>query len=98
MISWESDEVKQFELRPLDDAPLPVFTAGAHLDLHLPNGLIRSYSLTNSQSERHRFVIGVARDRASRGGSQYLHDSLKAGDVIQISPPSNNFQLREPEF
>jgi tetrachlorobenzoquinone reductase len=94
-IVWESDEVKQFELRSLDGAPLPDFTAGAYVDLHLSNGLVRSYSLTNAQSERHRYVIGVGRDRNSRGGSRYMHDSVKAGDIIQISPPRNNFPLRE---
>jgi vanillate O-demethylase ferredoxin subunit len=94
-VAWESDEVKQFELRCLDGAQLPAFTAGAHIDVHLPNGLVRSYSLTNSQSERHRYVIGVAKDRNSRGGSRYMHEGVMAGDIISISPPRNNFPLRE---
>ena len=94
-VIWESDAVKQFELRPLGGAELPAFTAGAHLDLHLPNGLVRSYSLTNSQAERQRYVIGVAKDRSSRGGSRFLHESVSPGDILQISAPRNNFPLRE---
>ena len=51
---------------------LAPFTAGSHIDLHLSNGMIRSYSLVNDQRERNRYVIAVNKDAASRGGSQ-LH-------------------------
>jgi tetrachlorobenzoquinone reductase len=61
----------------------------------LPGGLRRSYSLINAQSERHRFVIAVNRDPASRGGSRYVCDVLRPGEVIEASAPSNNFSLKE---
>ncbi|MBI2726449.1 MAG: oxidoreductase [Polaromonas sp.] len=73
-------------------AELPAFTAGAHIDVHLPNGLIRQYSLCNSPSERHRYVIGVLRDANTRGGSAAVH-ALKEGDEIHISLPRNHFPL-----
>jgi vanillate O-demethylase ferredoxin subunit len=78
-----------------DGAELPAFTAGAHVDLHLGNGLMRSYSLVNSQDERHRYVIGVQKDRASRGGSRWIHEHFRAGQIISISGPKNNFPLNE---
>ena len=94
-LTWEAPQVISCELRPLDGSPLPVFTAGAHIDLRLGNGLARSYSLINSQDERHRYVIGVQKDRASRGGSKWVHENLRVGDVVSIEGPRNNFALNE---
>ena len=64
-ISLGADSIHLFELRAPDEACLPPFTAGAHIDIHLPNGTMRQYSLCNSQTERHRYVVGVKRDPAS---------------------------------
>ncbi|MFV3126166.1 PDR/VanB family oxidoreductase [Niveispirillum sp. KHB5.9] len=94
-MSYEADGVLSLDLRPLNGDPLPSFAAGAHIDLHLPNGLIRSYSLSNDQRERHRYVIGVGLDVASRGGSRYVHAEMRPGQVLSISPPRNNFPLEE---
>jgi vanillate O-demethylase ferredoxin subunit len=74
---------------------LPPFTAGAHIDVHLFQGTIRSYSLTNDQSERHRYVIAVKREADGRGGSAFVHDKLKVGDTLTISAPRNNFAFDE---
>ena len=57
--------------------------------------MIRSYSLVNDQSERHRYVIAVNKDVAGRGGSSFVHDGFKAGDIVTVSMPRNNFALRE---
>jgi vanillate O-demethylase ferredoxin subunit len=84
-----------FEFRPVDDAPLARFTAGAHVDLILPNGVRRSYSLCNPQGETHRYVVGVKKASPSRGGSIYVHDQLRVGAEIEISPPRNHFPLVE---
>ncbi len=94
-IAWEAQGIQRFELRPLDGATLPAYTAGAHIDLYLPNGLIRSYSLVNPQSETHRYVIAVNRDAASRGGSRHMHEGLRIGETMTISVPRNNFPLAE---
>ena len=93
--SWEAPNIVSYELRSLEGGELPPFTAGAHIDITLPNGLVRSYSLINPQSERHRYVIAVQRDRASRGGSKWVHENFRAGDVITINGPRNNFALDE---
>jgi ferredoxin-NADP reductase len=84
-----------FEFRPVDRKPLPRFTAGAHVDLMLPNGIRRSYSLCNAQGETHRYVVGVKRASPSRGASVYLHDQLRVGTEIDIAEPRNNFPLIE---
>jgi ferredoxin-NADP reductase len=87
--------IKSFELVPLASEVLPSFAGGAHIDLYLGNGLVRSYSLINSQNERNRYVVAVNRDAASRGGSVFLHDVVRAGDTLKISAPRNNFSLVE---
>jgi tetrachlorobenzoquinone reductase len=94
-ISFAADSIHLFELRAPDGACLPPFTAGAHIDIHLPNGTMRQYSLCNSQSERYRYVIGVKRDPASRGGSQFMHEALRVGTILRVSAPRNNFRLTE---
>lgn len=94
-VTWEAPGILAYEFRSPEDGPLPPFTAGAHIDLHLSSGIVRSYSLLNAQTERHRYVIAVQKDRASRGGSLWVHDKLGAGDLIKISPPRNNFALVE---
>ncbi|WP_129271817.1 PDR/VanB family oxidoreductase [Bradyrhizobium betae] len=94
-ITPEAESIKSYELVPSDGAELPAFTAGAHIDLHLSNGLIRSYSLVNDQRERHRYVIAVNKDPASRGGSAFIHDQIRAGDTVTASGPRNNFALVE---
>ena len=98
-ITFEAEHILGFELVPLPPAErLPAFTAGAHIDLHLntPGGpLVRSYSLLNDPGETHRYCIGVNRDPKSRGGSRHVHEALRAGDVLTISEPRNNFPLDE---
>lgn len=91
----ETDAIAVFELRARDGGVLPPFTAGAHIDLYLPNGLVRSYSLVNDQDERDRYVIGVSCDVASRGGSAYVHEHVQAGTELTIDHPRNNFALAE---
>jgi len=93
--SWEAPLITSYDLRPIEGGELPPFTAGAHIDLTLPNGLIRSYSLVNDQSERHRYVIAVQKDRASRGGSRWVHENFRPGDIVTVNGPRNNFALNE---
>jgi ferredoxin-NADP reductase len=94
-ISYEAETVNSYELVLPDGGDLAPFTAGSHIDLHLQNGMIRSYSLVNDQGEKHRYLIAVNKDPSSRGGSSFVHDSIKVGDIITISTPRNNFALRE---
>ena len=94
-IRREADGVHSVEFRAPDNSALPVFTAGAHIDLMLGPGLTRSYSLVNDPHERDRYVVAVNKDPQSRGGSTYVHEQLRVSDRLQISPPRNNFPLDE---
>lgn len=92
-IRSESIGVNSYELAKEDGSPLPSFSAGSHVDVHLPNGLVRQYSLCNNPAETHRYLIGVLNEPASRGGSKYLHENIKVGDSLKISEPRNLFPL-----
>ncbi|WOH84601.1 PDR/VanB family oxidoreductase [Bradyrhizobium sp. BEA-2-5] len=94
-IGYEAERIHSYELIARTGSELAPFTAGSHIDLHLPNGMIRSYSLVNHQCERHRYVIAVNKDAGSRGGSSFIHDAVRVGDIIAISGPRNNFALQE---
>ena len=87
--------IKTVELVAADGAALPAFTAGAHIDVALGNGEERSYSLLNDCTEQNRYVIAVLRETESRGGSMWVHDSLREGDRLISSPPTNNFPINE---
>ena len=89
----EAVDIASFELAAEDGSPLPGFSAGSHVDVHLPGGLTRQYSLCNDPDETHRYLLGVLRDPASRGGSLAMHDGVVAGQRLQISPPKNHFPL-----
>ena len=89
----EALDIDTFELIDVDGKPLPPFSAGSHIDVHLPNGMTRQYSLCNDPTESHRYLIGVLRETTSRGGSAALHDGVKEGDVLRITGPKNHFPL-----
>lgn len=92
---WQSaDGVIGFELADRDGKHLPTFQPGAHIDVHLPNGLVRQYSLTNGPGDLMSYTIGVKAESASKGGSKVLVETVREGDVLAISEPRNNFPLR----
>jgi len=94
-LRFEAEDIIGVELRPADGSAFPAFEAGAHIDLHLPNGMVRSYSLLNAPGETHRYMVAVLKDKASRGGSRCVHEQLRVGMKLAISAPRNNFPLHE---
>jgi ferredoxin-NADP reductase len=94
-LRYEAQDIISVDLRPMAGDTLTPFEPGAHIDLHLPGGLVRSYSLANDSSERHRYVLGILKDKASRGGSRCVHEQLRVGMALTISAPRNNFPLHE---
>jgi tetrachlorobenzoquinone reductase len=94
-ITYETLDINSYTLESVSGNELPPFEAGAHIDLNLPNGLVRSYSLINSQEERHRYVVAINKAPASRGGSTFIHENLHVGEVLSIGQPRNNFPLIE---
>lgn len=89
----EALDICSLELVAVDGSALPAFSAGSHIDVQLPGGITRQYSLCNNADENHRYVVSVLRDPASRGGSQAVHDLVAEGDQITISAPRNHFAL-----
>jgi len=84
-----------YTFRRADGAPLLAYKPGAHVDLHLPNGLVRQFSLVVPDANPESYVVGVKRDENSRGGSRYIIDEMKVGDEIKIGAPRNTFPLVE---
>jgi len=89
----EAQDIASFELVKPDGSALPGFSAGSHIDVQVPGGLTRQYSLCNDAAEQHRYRIAVLRDALSRGGSTGMHDAVKEGDMLLISEPRNHFPL-----
>ena len=94
-IRWEADGINAYRLEPLPGEHFPRFDAGAHIDVRLPIGISRSYSLINPQTEHDRYEIAVQNATDSRGGSRYVHENWRAGDLVEVSEPRNNFPLQE---
>ena len=91
----EADHIYSFELSPVDGECLPPFTAGAHIDVHLGNGLNRQYSLYHPPVGSNRYCIAVLNAPQSRGGSRYFTETVQQGDLLRISPPRNLFPVDE---
>jgi ferredoxin-NADP reductase len=92
-ISLAAQDVISLTLRALDGAPLPVWQAGAHLELKLPSGKLRHYSLCGDLHERHSYQVAVLKDEQGRGGSREIHRDLRVGQVLAASAPRNLFAL-----
>lgn len=94
---YDTADVCVIDLVPLDGGSFPSFSAGSHIDVYLPNGIIRQYSLCNSPDEIHRYQIAVLKEPSSRGGSIAVHDLLQEGQLLEISAPRNHFPLADED-
>ena len=90
-----AEGIRSFELVHADGTDLPAFAPGAHVQVLVPNGATRKYSLCNDAAERHRYVITVKREANGQGGSMSLIDQAHEGDVLMVSAPDNAFPLVE---
>lgn len=89
----EATDIYSYELADPQGRTLPPFSAGAHIDVEVRDGVIRQYSLCNHPSEQHRYLIAVLLDPNSRGGSIAMHERLQEGDLVNISEPKNHFPM-----
>jgi hypothetical protein len=76
---------------------LPDWTPGSHIDLVLPDGTVRQYSLCGDRWDPYTYRIGVLREPDGRGGSAWVHDRLEVGDAVGLGGPRNNFPLAPAE-
>ena len=88
-----AQDIRAFELRHPNGVALPAFTAGSHIDVHLPGGGVRQYSPLNDEIERDRYLIAVLRKQMGRGGSAAMHDRVTPGMALRIGTPRNTFAL-----
>jgi ferredoxin-NADP reductase len=93
----EAEAIARFEFTDPANAPLPRFTAGAHVEVRVGDSMIRSYSLSNDPAEAHRYVVAVLREESGRGGSVAMHDRVSVGDILEVSTPCNRFPLAGDE-
>ena len=90
-----ADSVRTLTLRHSRRAHLPAPTPGSHVDIHLPSGQIRQYSLCGDPDNDTVYRIAVKREDDGRGASRWIHKNLRVGDTIPVSAPRNNFQLAQ---
>jgi vanillate O-demethylase ferredoxin subunit len=91
----EAQDIVAFELEDPEGGTLPPFDAGAHVMVQAAPGLRRAYSLCGDPRNRTRYLIGVQREVASRGGSSALHAQVRPGMRLRVGSPRNAFALRE---
>jgi vanillate monooxygenase ferredoxin subunit len=89
----EAMDINSYELVSIDGKLLPAFEAGSHVDVHLPNGLTRQYSLCGELRHGEHYRIAVLREPNTRGGSGAMHHQVSEGDTLRISKPRNLFPL-----
>ncbi|WP_328508900.1 PDR/VanB family oxidoreductase [Streptomyces mirabilis] len=95
-MTWEAEGVLSVELTHPDGKPLPAWTPGAHLDVHV-GGQVRQYSLCGDPSVPDVYRIGVLNEPASRGGSRFVHTQLRPGQPVTVSEPRNHFLLEDAD-
>ena len=93
----EALDIHAYELAAVGEDSLPAYEAGAHVDVHLPSGLVRQYSLCAGPAQQGSYRIAVLRDPQSRGGSQAMHEVVGEGDTLRIGAPRNLFPLHAGE-
>lgn len=92
-IRFEAIDTISLLLADPSGAVLPDYMAGAHVDVHLPNGLIRQFSLCGPAADKHSYLLGILKESHGSGGSEFIHNNIRAGDLLEISEPKNMFKL-----
>jgi vanillate O-demethylase ferredoxin subunit len=92
-IRWQAQGICSFELVDPEGQALEPFEAGAHVDLHLPGGVVRSYSLASDPSDNSQWTFGVLLEAKSKGGSSALHNKVRVGDLLTVGSVRNAFPL-----
>lgn len=92
-----ADGVVELTFGPANGRALSTWTPGSHVEIHLPSGLRRQYSLCGSQTASDKYTVAVLRESEGRGGSLEVHEALDVGDVVSSSEPRNQFPLVDAE-
>jgi len=98
-MTWEAEDVLSVRLARIDsDKPLPAWEPGAHIDVYVPDGSTRQYSLCGDPGDLSSWQIAVLREPEGRGGSTFIHDELRVGDRLLVTRPKNNFVLEDAPY
>lgn len=92
-VKWEAEGVHSLTFVHPEGADLPPWEPGAHLEIVLPSGLVRQYSLCGDPYDRCRYKVAVLREPNGRGGSAEIHDTVMAGRLLKVRGPRNRFEL-----
>ena len=96
-LSTEAEGVLAIELVSADGRPLPKWLPGAHIDILLADGSARQYSLCGDPGDHMRWRVGILREAEGRGGSRWLHDEVREGDILRTRGPRNHFHFEPSE-
>lgn len=98
-MTWEADGVLSLHLARIEsDDPLPAWEPGAHIDVYVPDGSTRQYSLCGDPGDLSSWQIAVLHEPDGRGGSVFVHNQLRVGDRLLVTRPKNNFALEEAPY
>jgi ferredoxin-NADP reductase len=92
-IRWQAQGICSFELVDPAGHALEPFEAGAHVDVHLPGGIVRSYSLAGDARDSSHWLLGVLLEPKSQGGSAAMHNKVRVGDLLEVGSARNAFPL-----
>ena len=90
-----SHNISKYEFATLDGTQLPVWTAGAHIDVLVAPGMMRQYSMSGNPANRDAYQVAVLREDEGRGGSLLMHRIFTEGRKVFISRPINHFDLSD---
>jgi vanillate O-demethylase ferredoxin subunit len=88
-----AEGIRLLKLAPQGGSMLPAWEPGSHIDLHLEQGITRQYSLCGSYTDTSTYEVAVKLEAESRGGSKFVHESLRVGSELSISAPRNHFTM-----
>lgn len=95
-MQWEAEGVLSLRLTRIEsEDPMPEWAPGDHIDVYVPDGTTRQYSLCGDPTDRGHWEIAVLREHEGRGGSAYIHDELRVGDRLLVTRPRNTFALED---
>jgi ferredoxin-NADP reductase len=98
-MTLEADGVVSVLLTRIEsDKPLPAWEPGAHIDVYVPDGSTRQYSLCGDPRDLSSYQIAVLREAAGRGGSAFIHDQLRVGDRLLVTRPKQGFALEDAPY
>lgn len=98
-MTWEAEGVVSVQLGRIEsNDPLPAWEPGAHIDVYVPDGTTRQYSLCGDPGDLSSWQFAVLREPAGRGGSAFIHEQLRVGDRLLVTRPKQSFALEDASF